>query len=98
MALAKRKDPRAAALFSAYALDMATLLHDVVVVFCPEIVLFSGGFASSLPLFLPQTRSILGVLLKERRSPVDLFPHLQIAQLGTNAGVIGAARLALESP
>lgn len=83
--------------FEEYADKMAQAIHNYVVIFSPEAILFSGSFSKASTLFLPGTRKRLKELLKNRRQGIDLMPATAISPLGTDSGLIGAARVALVS-
>lgn len=94
--LARKKDPRALAAFEEYSEMMAIAIHNYVVIYAPEIIIFTGSFADAASLFLPQTRQHLTQLLKRRRVGVDFFPRLKVSTLHNQAGLIGAAWVALQ--
>jgi glucokinase len=70
---------------------LGTGLANLAVVLVPEVIVLGGGVMRSFDLFLPTIREVIEGLL---------FPlgDLRIvpAQLGMNAGVIGAARAVLD--
>lgn len=92
--LALKRDPRALAAFEEYAHLMAIAIHNYVVLYCPEIVVFTGSFAESAPLFMDQTRRHLEQLLARRRVGTDLLPKLAVSSLDNQAGIIGGAYVA----
>jgi glucokinase len=92
--LALKRDPRALAAFEEYAHLMAIAIHNFVVLYCPEIVVFTGSFAESAPLFMEQTRRHLEQLLARRRVGTDLLPKLAVSSLDNQAGIIGGAYVA----
>jgi glucokinase len=91
---ARKRDPRALAAFDEYATLMAVAIHNYVVLYCPEIVIFTGSFAAASDLFLDATRKRVEKLLERRRVGVDLVPKLAISSLDNQAGIIGAAYVA----
>lgn len=93
--LARKKDPRALAAFDEYAFLMAVAIHNYAVIYAPEIVVFTGSFAEAADLFLPSTREHLKKLLARRRVGIDMLPKLKVSSLSNQAGLIGAARVAL---
>jgi len=95
--LARKKDPRALAAFEEYAEMMAIAIHNYVVIYAPEIILFTGSFAHAAKLFIPSTKRHLAHLLKRRRVGIDLLPQLKISTLDNQAGLIGAAWVALHN-
>jgi glucokinase len=95
--LARGKDPRALAAFEEYARIMAVAIHNYVVIYCPEIVIFTGSFAQTSDLFLEKTQEYLEDLLLRRRVGVDLMPKLAISTLEGKAGLIGGAYVAFHN-
>jgi glucokinase len=93
--LAHKRDPRALAAFEEYAHLMAVAIHNYVVLYCPEIVVFTGSFAESAPLFIEETRRHLERLLVRRRVGTDLMPKLAVSSLHNQAGLVGGAYVAL---
>mgnify|MGYP006298540245 CR=1 FL=1 len=51
-----------------------------------ERIVLGGGVANAAPYFLPTTRRVLYELLLDRR----IKPHLAVAELGEQAGMLGA--------
>lgn len=92
--MARRHDPRALAAFDEYALRMATAIHNYVVLYCPQIVVFTGSFADSAPFFMKHTQDHLERMLERRRVGVDLMPKLAVSSLQNQAGIIGGAYVA----
>lgn len=92
--LARKGDARALLAFEEYAEMMATALHNYVMMFCPEIFVFTGSFAAASDLFLDSARDLLEARLIRRREGVDLMPKLVLSELSNHAGLIGAARVA----
>jgi glucokinase len=72
---------------------LAALLYSLSLGFHPEKFVFSGGMLAVKDVFLPQTIELYIDIMK-KRYPEFLAP-VQVARLGTQAGVIGAARLPL---
>lgn len=94
--LARKKEPRALAAFEEYAEMMAIAIHNYVVIYAPEIILLTGSFAYAAKLFIPLTKRHLSRLLKRRRVGIDLLPELKVSSLDNQAGLIGAAWVALQ--
>ena len=89
---AKQGDELAVEVFDFVADCLATAFSSVAYLIQPQAIIIGGGVAQSGPvLFDPLRRH-----LKERLSPV-FFDRLEIktAELGNDAGVIGAATLAM---
>ncbi len=95
---ARANDPRAVGAFEEYAENMATAIHNYVVIFSPSKIILTGSFAEAADLFVPQTERRLEGLLKRRRIGVDLLPKIEISALHNRAGLIGAAYVALNAP
>lgn len=95
--LARQGDHKALAQFSQYAEIMAHVLCSFVVLYAPQIVVFSGSFAASSDLFLKQTDLRLQELLARRNKTVDMQPKLKISSLHNQSGLLGAAYLALKN-
>lgn len=95
--LARQGDPRALAAFEEYAELMAIAVHNYCVIYCPELIVFTGSFAETADLFLPQVREHLKKLLKRRRKGIDLFPKLAVSSLENRAGLLGGAFVALSN-
>ena len=73
---------------------MAVAIHNFVVLYCPEIIVFTGSFAESAPFFIEQTQRHLEKLLARRRVGTDLMPKLAVSALENQAGIIGGAHVA----
>lgn len=93
--LARGGYKRALALFDEYALLMALAIQNYVVIYAPEIVVFTGSFANTSDLFLKKTREHLERLLVRRRKGVDMMPKLALSKLDNRAGLIGGAYVAM---
>lgn len=93
--LARAKDLEALSAFEEYAKMMAVAIHNFVVIYAPEIVIFTGSFAEASDLFIESTRTHLENLLARRRIGTDMLPKLMVSKLGNNAGLIGGAYVAL---
>ena len=88
---ARAGNAKAKALFREYAELMAVAIHNYVMAYAPEIVVFTGSFANASSLFLPDTRKHLAHLLRHKRVGVDMMPKLAVSKLEGQAGLIGAA-------
>jgi glucokinase len=95
-AMARKRDPRAIAAFEEYAHVMAIAIHNYAVMFAPEIVVFTGSFAATADLFMDATMDHLEKLLTRRRIGFDLLPKLKVSKLDNMAGLVGAAKVALD--
>ncbi len=94
---ARAGDPRCLALFEDLAEQMATAIHNYVVIYSPEVIVLTGSFAAASDLFLKSVRSRIAVLLQRRRVGIDLLPRIVLSRLDNQAGLIGGAVLALRS-
>ncbi len=94
--LARKRDPRALAAFEEYAEQMAATLNNYVVLYAPEVIVFTGSFADAADLFLKNTQRHLEKLLERRRAGIDMMPKLMVSTLNNNAGLIGGAYVALQ--
>ena len=81
--------------FKKYGELLATYICSIVVLFSPEKVILSGGFSHAADLFLPACRARLIELIKTRRSKIDLMPEVLLSPFRDEAGIIGAAFIAL---
>ncbi len=88
---AKKKDSLALEVFAEGSEALAALFYGLSVGFHPEKFLVSGGMLAIREHFLPQAIALYKDLMKNG-FPKFTAP-IQIAKLGTKAGVIGAARL-----
>jgi glucokinase len=96
---ARAREGNAAALelFEEYSDHLATALHNYVVTFYPEIVVFTGSFAAAHDLFLEKTAKKLGKMLVRRNKVMNLQPKLAISKLENKAGLLGGAYVALKA-
>jgi glucokinase len=85
-------DAEAIAFWQAYGRLLGAGLASLIYVLAPEAIVLGGGISAGADLFLPSTQAEI-----DRRvmptSRVGL--QLAIAQLGNQAGIVGAAKLAL---
>jgi glucokinase len=96
-ARARDGDAAALKLFDEYAENLAIALHNYVVIFYPEIVVFTGSFAAAHDLFLEKTAKKLGKMLTRRNKVMNLQPELAISKLENQAGLLGGAYVALKA-
>lgn len=78
-------------LFANCSEALASLLYSLSLGFHPEKFVFSGGMLKIKDLFLPRTISLYKELIKLKNP--KFMADVQVAKLGTEAGVIGAAYL-----
>ncbi len=93
--LAKGGGRAALSAFDEYGRWLAIAIHNYAVAYAPEVVVLTGGFAETARFFLPRARRDLRELMRRRRAGIDLLPRLARSSLRNEAGVIGAARVAL---
>ncbi|MEM8604396.1 MAG: ROK family protein [Cyanobacteria bacterium P01_H01_bin.121] len=77
-----------------YGSNLGAGLASLIYIFTPEVIVLGGGISASMTFFLPAIMAEL----KQRVLPSSLL-DLQIlpAQLGAQAGIVGAAQLALQT-
>ncbi len=81
--------------FADYGRRLAMAIRSIAVLFAPEVIVLSGGFAKASPYFLPATNQHLPKLMERYRDGVDLLPEIRRSKLGDLAGVLGAAYIML---
>lgn len=88
---AKARDPVALAFWQAYGRDLGAGLASLIYVLTPEAVILGGGISASAEFFLPAVQQEI-----ERRVLISSRSNLRllIAELGNQAGMVGAAKLA----
>lgn len=96
IALAKDGDRYAMEAFEEYGERLAQAVRALAVLFCAETVVMSGGFSHAHPYFLKHAQARLPELLIRYREGVDLLPELKVSRLQDDAGILGAAYVALE--
>lgn len=96
-ARAREGDPAAIALFDEYAEMLAVALHNFVVLFYPEVVVFTGSFAAAHDLFLKKAEKKLAKRLERRNLVMNLQPKLFVSKLENQAGLLGGAYVALRA-
>lgn len=88
---AQAGDPQAIAFWQAYGRDLGAGLASLVYVLTPEAIIIGGGVSASAEFFLPTVQTELERrVLASSRAGLQLLP----AQLGNQAGIVGAAKLA----
>jgi glucokinase len=93
IALARAGDPPAAAALDAMGRYLGSGIASLVNVFEPELVVLGGGFCSAaLDLLLAPALEVLAV---DGRRPSSERVRVEPAQLGVEAGMVGAALVAL---
>lgn len=94
---AAKGDTRVLALFDDYATLLSEFLLDVVVLYYPERVILTGSFANAHPHFLALALERLERLLIRRLRTLPLVPEIRPSRLADNAGVLGAAYVAMHA-
>lgn len=93
-ALAHAGDPEALTFWQSYGRDLGAGLASLIYILTPEAVIIGGGVSASAKFFLPAAEEeISRRVLASSRAALQLLP----AQLGNDAGMVGAAKLALQS-
>lgn len=90
---AEHKHPQAIELFENYSLRLAQMVHNCMILFYPYQVILGGSFAKASRFFLPRTYEHLDRMMIKR--PTEWRPEIAVTQL-SNAGILGAAKLALK--
>jgi glucokinase len=93
--LARKKDKRALKAFQEYSELMAVAIRNYALLYAPEVLVLTGSFANASDVFLKDTEKLLGQFLENRRIGVDMMPQLRLSSLENQAGIIGAAFVAL---
>jgi glucokinase len=90
--LAKQGDRNALQFWQDYGRDLGVGLTSLVYVLTPEAIVIGGGISASAEFFFPAMQAEL-----ERRVLPSSREGLKLltAQLGNQAGTVGAAKLAL---
>lgn len=86
---ARKGDPLAKSIVSQSLCHLAAGIINTIVLIDPEVVILGGGLMGSSDMLLPKIREAVS-----RLSPSQ--PEIRSAQLGDDAGVIGAAALVLQ--
>jgi glucokinase len=89
---ARRGDPIAADIVACAAQATARAVFNLVNLYVPEIVVLGGGVMDAYDLFEPALRETLA---RDTMAPIAAI-RIQRAALGNDAGIMGAARIALE--
>jgi predicted NBD/HSP70 family sugar kinase len=82
--------------FREYGRQLAQAIRVLCVLFAPEVVVISGGFSHAANLFLSETETLLPVLMERYREGIDLLPQVKVSKLQDDAGILGAAYVALQ--
>lgn len=88
---AKMGDPEAIAFWQSYGRDLGTGLASLLYVLTPEAIIIGGGVSASAEFFFPAAQAEIDRrVLPSSRAGMKLL----LAQLGNQAGMVGAAKLA----
>jgi glucokinase len=91
--LARAGDPVALRVVKHAARATALGVFNVVNLYVPEVVVLGGGVMTAYDLFEPAIRAVVA---GDKMAPVDCV-SIRKAVLGTDAGVLGAARIGLDA-
>ncbi len=90
-ARARAGDPEALAFWQAYGRDLGAGLASLVYILTPEAIIIGGGVSASAEFFFPTVwQELERRVLPSSRSKLQLLK----AELGNQAGIVGAAKLA----
>ena len=88
---AQAGDTEAIAFWQAYGRDLGAGLASLIYVLTPEAVIIGGGISASAKFFFPAVQAEIDRrVLASSRAGLQLLP----AELGNQAGIVGAAKLA----
>ena len=93
VAAARQGDPIAQEIVSRAARATAVGVFNLLNLYAPDIVVLGGGVMEAFDLFEPTIRSVVAC---NTMAPVAKIA-IRKAQLGNDAGLIGAARIALDA-
>lgn len=96
VALAEEGNLQIQASFKEYGRHLAQAVRSLCVMFAPEVVVLSGGFSHASHLFLPETQKVLPGMMERYREGIDLLPEVKVSTLQNDAGILGAAYIALQ--
>lgn len=91
---AQQGDGDAIAYWHTYGCNLAAGLTSLIYVLTPEAVILGGGLSAAAPLFMPSLIAELETrVLPSSRQGMQVL----LAELGNQAGIVGAARLAMQA-
>lgn len=91
--LAQEGNPEALAFWQEYGRDLGIGLVSLIYVLTPDAIVIGGGVSSSAEFFFPAARQEI----EQRVEPVSRGSvKLVQAELGNRAGIVGAAKLAID--
>ena len=88
---AREGDVAAMEVFSNYVTDLAQTIDSIISFLDPEIIVLGGGISKAGSFLLDAVRNRVPQMLLYRDMP---FAKIMLAELGEDAGIIGAAMLA----
>ena len=94
-ALARKGDAGVQKQFALYGERLALAIRAYSMIFASEVVVLAGGFSSNADCFIDTARGHLPRLFERHRDGVDMLPELVLSPIHATAGVLGAARSAL---
>ena len=87
---AKANDPTALEVFSGYVSGLAHGITSIINVLDPEVIVLGGGVSAAGAYLLDAVRAEVEKHIFYKTMP---HAHIELAQLGPDAGIIGAAML-----
>lgn len=96
VALADAGDERVLEGFKEYGRHLAMAVRTLGVLFAPEKVVLAGGFSHASRFFLEETERELPLQMERYRAGIDLLPKVRVSKLQDDAGILGAAWVALQ--
>jgi glucokinase len=91
--LANEGDPKAFELISEIGRKLGSTIGSLINTFDPELIVIGGGFAAAGDLLLAPAREVIA---REALKPMRDSVRIVYAELGTSAGMVGAALAAFE--
>ena len=88
--LAKAGDPDCEKLFDEYVMHLAVGLANLINLYDPEVIALGGGVSKAGDFLLDKVRALMPELVFFRTMP---YARIELARLGNDAGIIGAAML-----
>ena len=88
--LAKAGDPDCVKLFDEYCYHLAVGLANLINLYDPEVIALGGGVSKAGDFLLDKVRALMPELVFFRTMP---YARIELARLGNDAGIIGAAML-----
>ena len=88
--LAKEGDPDCVKLFDEYVYHLAVGLANLINLYDPEVIALGGGVSKAGDFLLDKVRALMPELVFFRTMP---YARIELARLGNDAGIIGAAML-----